>query len=78
MNGVGDECEDEEFYRGDYDNDGIRDRVDNCRYEPNSDQTDTDQDGRGDACVTDRDGDGIPDWADSCPSMYGRAAYPYG
>lgn len=37
---------------------------DNCRYIPNFEQTDTDGDGRGDACGDDADGDGIPDDGD--------------
>ena len=43
---------------------------DNCRYTPNADQADADEDGQGDACTTatgqvDTDGDGVPDhWTD--------------
>lgn len=36
--------------RGDEDEDGIADSIDNCRQIPNPDQRDTDSDGRGDAC----------------------------
>lgn len=35
---------------GDDDNDGIENIFDNCRDDPNPDQTDTDLDGVGDAC----------------------------
>ena len=78
MDGVGDACQDSVFYRGDEDRDGIRDNVDNCRYFANAGQIDTDFDGIGDACVTDRDGDGIADWVDSCPSLFSRREHPYG
>lgn len=77
MDGVGDLCQGEDFYRGDFDSDGIRDRVDNCVDRPNSCQADADVNGMGDACVTDRDGDGIADWIDACPSLYSYALHPY-
>jgi len=53
----------------DTDGDGVRDRADNCEQTENSDQTDSDDDGVGDACQTDddRDGDGGPDGEDNCP-----------
>ncbi len=56
----------------DTDGDGVTDDEDNCPQDPNSDQTDTDGDGSGDACddddgsTGDVDGDGIPDNVDNC------------
>ncbi len=43
------------------------DSVDNCPTIPNSNQTDTDQDGLGNVCDADDDGDGAPDGTDNCP-----------
>ncbi|MDO8519181.1 MAG: thrombospondin type 3 repeat-containing protein [Deltaproteobacteria bacterium] len=51
----------------DFDEDSVPDRFDNCRRLANSDQLDTDSDGRGDACDIDIDGDGIINQRDSCP-----------
>ncbi|XP_072037589.1 uncharacterized protein [Amphiura filiformis] len=51
----------------DTDGDGIQDDIDNCPLTPNGDQTDTDEDGDGDACDTDIDGDGLPNDIDTCP-----------
>lgn len=56
---------------GDVDNDGIDLAVDNCPLVFNSDQTDSDGNGVGDACQgedgqEDSDMDGIPDDADNC------------
>ena len=42
----------------DHDNDGLYDGVDNCLLLPNPEQEDFDQDGKGDACDSDIDGDG--------------------
>jgi formylglycine-generating enzyme required for sulfatase activity len=51
----------------DSDADGVERLLDNCPYEPNSDQTDQDTDGQGDACDDDDDGDGDPDETDCAP-----------
>src|SRR5262249_60828325 len=49
----------------DSDGDGYFDRLDNCPYFSNPPQTDTDLDGRGDACeCTDQNGDGRNSVAD--------------
>ena len=45
----------------DFDNDGIEDRVDNCRATPNPNQEDADGDGIGDVCDADDDNDGFTD-----------------
>ncbi|MCX2978452.1 hypothetical protein EYC82_13885 [Halieaceae bacterium IMCC11814] len=54
----------------DRDEDGELNALDNCPSVSNSDQTDTDDNGVGDACeaadLTDTDGDGIPDATDNC------------
>ncbi|MCW8831658.1 MAG: cohesin domain-containing protein, partial [Gammaproteobacteria bacterium] len=49
----------------DLDGDGIDDHIDNCPADANSSQTDTDDDGQGDACDADDDNDGIDDNADA-------------
>lgn len=51
----------------DTDSDGVVDINDNCRFTPNTGQSDSDGDGVGDACDTDDDNDGIPDPDDPCP-----------
>ncbi|UCD30003.1 MAG: thrombospondin type 3 repeat-containing protein, partial [Planctomycetota bacterium] len=53
----------------DTDDDGVGDSCDNCPNTPNSDQTDTDSDGQGDACDPDDDDDGIIDVNDNCPLL---------
>jgi hypothetical protein len=45
----------------DTDGDTVRDNVDNCPLRANTNQLDTDQDGKGDVCDTDLDADGIAD-----------------
>lgn len=51
----------------DADRDSVPDDCDNCPDTPNSDQTDFDGDGTGNACDLDSDGDGVVDVNDSCP-----------
>lgn len=51
----------------DSDNDGVANLVDNCPLIANSSQDDFDQDGRGNACDADDDGDSIPDVSDAFP-----------
>src|SRR5690625_4036643 len=54
----------------DADGDGIPDDEDNCPYDYNPDQKDTDGDGVGDVCDDDIDGDGIPNDEDNCPYVH--------
>ncbi|MGB5554455.1 MAG: gliding motility-associated C-terminal domain-containing protein, partial [Flavobacteriaceae bacterium] len=51
----------------DYDSDGVKDSVDNCLSVSNADQLDTDNNGEGDVCDIDDDGDGTPDSEDDFP-----------
>ena len=51
----------------DTDGDRVPDVLDNCPTVPNFDQTDTDEDGAGDACDDDDDNDGVDDPDDNCP-----------
>lgn len=55
-----------DYWDPDADLDGVRDSVDNCWLEANSSQTDSDGDGRGDACDPDLDTDCIDDVGDLC------------
>jgi hypothetical protein len=76
--GIGDVCE------GDTDGDGVTDcsngnklqytdaaciRNDNCPITPNFDQLDQDQDGLGNVCDPDLDGDGVVNGEDNCPAI---------
>uniref|UniRef100_A0A7N8X797 Thrombospondin-1-like n=1 Tax=Mastacembelus armatus TaxID=205130 RepID=A0A7N8X797_9TELE len=54
----------------DADRDDVGDSCDNCVFEANTDQTDTDNNGEGDACAVDIDGDGILNENDNCPYVY--------
>ena len=51
----------------DTDKDAVHDPDDNCPYNWNTDQLDTDADGAGDACDLDADGDGVMNDEDNCP-----------
>jgi hypothetical protein len=52
----------------DMDGDGIYTFEDNCPNESNASQSDTDDDGVGDACDSDMDNDTIPNSKDNCPA----------
>ena len=58
----------------DSDSDGVADDVDNCADVVNADQADLDQDGAGDACDSDDDGDGVVDTVDAYPNDPTRSA----
>jgi hypothetical protein len=49
------------------DSDRFGDDCDNCPNDDNPEQTDMDEDGTGDACDTDIDGDGVANGSDVCP-----------
>ena len=52
----------------DVDGDGVCDDLDNCLTTLNTNQTDIDNDGIGDVCDDDRDGDGVENLYDSAPN----------
>jgi len=57
----------------DEDSDGVPDTLDNCYWDYNPTQSDSDRDGVGDACDgadDDKDDDLIQDWFDNCPTDY--------
>ena len=58
----------------DRDSDGVAYDVDNCPDVANADQVDLDQDGAGDACDSDDDGDGVVDTVDAYPNDPTRSA----
>ena len=64
LNGVKDNCDDDD------DNDGILDVDDNCPLVLNPNQEDNDLDGLGDICDDDDDNDGILDSVDNCQFTY--------
>lgn len=67
LNNVGnDQVSLHHFSAGDTDNDGINDMIDNCPLFTNQNQYDFDNDGIGNSCDEDIDGDGIPDNQDKC------------
>ncbi len=51
----------------DPDTDGVASNVDNCPLAANTNQSDIDSDGQGDACDADIDGDGTTNDLDNCP-----------
>lgn len=57
----------------DNDGDAITEPPDNCPTVANPDQTDTDDDGQGNACDANDDNDGFPDATDACPLVSGNA-----
>ncbi len=68
------------LYNADFDNDGIPNINDNCRFQANHDQTDSDKDLVGDACDFDKetrnfhdrdsDNDGVGDSLDNCVYLF--------
>ncbi|SIR31742.1 thrombospondin type 3 repeat-containing protein [Maribacter ulvicola] len=66
-NNIGNTVTDTAIKGTDSDNDGIADSLDNCPSTSNTDQIDTDNDGKGDMCDTDDDNDGTLDSEDAFP-----------
>jgi cysteine-rich repeat protein len=66
---VYDQCTETGCPDEDADADGWFDLLDNCAALPNQNQSDFDQDGLGDVCDEDRDGDGLPNMDDLCPDV---------
>jgi hypothetical protein len=56
-----------QFHYGDNDTDTIRNNLDNCRDNANTDQEDADGDGQGDVCDNDADNDTLVNASDNCP-----------
>jgi len=54
----------------DTDDDGVPNAYDNCPSTANTDQTDTDDDGQGNACDDDDDSDTVADASDNCPLVH--------
>ena len=67
FNGIGDACD--PAADGDFDDDGVLDKDDNCYLDYNPDQSNVDAalDDLGDACDPDADGDGFSNDDDNCP-----------
>lgn len=60
----------------DEDRDGVLDEDDNCVSDENTDQEDVDDDGEGDACDEDRDGDSVRNESDAYPDDASQSSAP--